>query len=127
MNGMKGFSLVSKFNFHNNYRDRDKLRKAQDSSPYFGMKFVHMGDLPDPGLWKRAVVVYDIEKNINKGHWKDQAYGDMDAVYEFSSNNNRFQPGKISNSVWGTCYGNGEQIRLDIYPEWVVKYIEIIE
>lgn len=74
----------------------------------------------------RAVVVIS-EKSLN-------GYDETARSYEFSSNNSRFKPNKISNSVYGNCLdGKDLGVRLDWYvyglggDRWEVDYCYLLD
>lgn len=50
-------------------------------------------------------------------------------TYVISSDNKRFQPGKIGNSIFGSCLdGTDQGVRLDLYfGEWKVEYCYLMK
>ena len=71
----------------------------------------------NPEKHLKAHIVYTEDSFIKKYPLKSR-------TYVISSNNRAFQPGKISNSIYGNCLdGTDQGIRLDLYfGEWKVEY-----
>lgn len=81
--------------------------------------------------WKKAVIVFTEDSF-------DKEYSEKSRSYEVSKENNYFDTGKISKSLFGNCLdGSDAGVRLDIYmfavPEdgvgkaWKVEYCYIVE
>ena len=70
----------------------------------------------------KAVVVF------KQGDWFNKEYTEAERSYGFSSDNKYFISGMGGNSIFATCLGDGEFLRLDYYlKEWEVDYCYLVD
>ena len=80
----------------------------------------------------RPVTQFDDDKRLNavvvfkQGSWFNREYTEDERSYRFSSDNKYFIQGMGGQSIYATCIGDKENIRLDWYlGEWEVDYCYI--